>query len=139
MKKIPRRNFLKLTMDALLFLGGLLVFRGLARFFSFQIEPDLPTVFDLGNSSDIPPGAKLIRPDIPAVAYNYAGNFNAYSLTCTHLGCTVEPDESGGFACPCHGSCFKGDGQVIKGPAASGLRKLRVEVDEEGKLLVYTQ
>ena len=138
MKNIPRRDFLKMATDALLILGGLLVLRGLVRFFSFQIEPDPSSVFELGDSSDLPPGSHVVRPDIPAAVSNRAGEFRAYSLTCTHLGCTVEADDTGGFTCPCHGSQFTLDGQVILGPATSSLRRLRVEEDEEGKLWVFT-
>jgi ubiquinol-cytochrome c reductase iron-sulfur subunit len=51
---------------------------------------------------------------------------------CTHLGCapmpefemgSIEPDWSGGFFCPCHGSKFDLSGRVFKGvPAPTNLR-----------------
>ena len=55
---------------------------------------------------------------------------------CTHLGCApmpqfelgtvmgkIEPDWSGGFFCPCHGSKFDLAGRVFKGvPAPTNLR-----------------
>lgn len=63
--------------------------------------------------------------------------FSAFSLVCTHLGCTVEKAEQG-FACPCHGSRFDADGQVTHGPAAASLRSLRVEVTENGNLKIFT-
>ena len=47
------------------------------------------------------------------------------SLTCTHLGCMVEP-RNFGFECPCHGSRYSADGTVVKGPAASNLPKTSV-------------
>jgi Rieske Fe-S protein len=139
MKKMPRSDFLDLASDALLVLGGLLVIRGLGRFFSFQIEPDQNAVFELGDGSDIPPGSSLVRLDIPAVIFNCGGEFSAFSLTCPHLGCTVETVAEGGFTCPCHGSRFKPDGLVIKGPATRDLRSLQIKVDEEGKLWVDTR
>ena len=36
----------------------------------------------------------------------------AISLVCTHLGCTVTRIETG-FLCPCHGSQYDGDGNVV--------------------------
>jgi cytochrome b6-f complex iron-sulfur subunit len=48
--------------------------------------------------------------------------FRALSLKCTHLGCTVRWDnEEQQLRCPCHGSRFKDDGSVVKGPAKRAL------------------
>ena len=49
------------------------------------------------------------------------------SLECTHLGCTVAPVPSGGFACPCHGSRFDREGRVVSGPATRPLAAVVVE------------
>jgi Rieske Fe-S protein len=47
-------------------------------------------------------------------------------LTCTHLGCRVHPVDAG-FVCPCHGSRYDREGNVIAGPARHPLRRLSVE------------
>lgn len=51
----------------------------------------------------------------------------ALSTRCTHRGCQVEP-EGGRLVCPCHGSEFRFDGEVIRGPADRDLLRLPVEV-----------
>jgi hypothetical protein len=51
----------------------------------------------------------------------------ALSLECTHLGCTVAPAPSGGFACPCHGSRFDREGRAVAGPATRPLAAARLE------------
>ncbi len=132
-----RRDFLKLAADALLGLAGVLGLGGLVRYFSFQPVSGRQTEFDLGDVSGYPEGSRTLRPEIPAVVYNRAGEISAYSLTCTHLGCTVELDGDD-FACPCHGSRFNPEGRVLAGPAQEPLRRLRVEILEDNTVRVHT-
>ena len=129
---------MKVFTNALFGLSGLLGLGGLARFFSYQPNPGQPTEFDLGESVNFPIGSRTLRLDIPAVIFNNGGEYSAYSLTCTHLGCIVE-EATEGFACPCHGSRFDKDGSVLAGPAKEPLRKLRVEVMEDNMLRLYTK
>ncbi|NUT22460.1 MAG: FAD-dependent oxidoreductase [Hamadaea sp.] len=50
------------------------------------------------------------------------GKVHAVSATCTHLGCTVGfNDAERTWDCPCHGSRFDVDGNVLHGPAGSSL------------------
>ena len=57
-----------------------------------------------------------------AVFVDLKGTQHLYSARCTHLGCTVawNPAEKT-FDCPCHGSRFGPDGEVVNGPAARPL------------------
>lgn len=57
-----------------------------------------------------------------AVSRDAAGGTHAVSAVCTHLGCVVSwNDAETSWDCPCHGSRFAADGQVIAGPATSDL------------------
>lgn len=64
------------------------------------------------------------------------GSVTVYSPICTHLGCGYNWDSSARrFVCPCHGSVFDLQGQVVEGPAPRGLDILPSRI-EEGRLLV---
>ncbi|RDI95614.1 ubiquinol-cytochrome c reductase iron-sulfur subunit [Meiothermus sp. QL-1] len=53
----------------------------------------------------------------------------AFSRTCTHQGCTVPlPDQRGIMECNCHGSQFRADGTLLRGPASTDLRAIRLEL-----------
>ena len=52
---------------------------------------------------------------------------HAVSASCTHMGCTVTWNNAEQtWDCPCHGSMFSCDGQVIHGPATRPLAPKRL-------------
>jgi len=63
--------------------------------------------------------------------------FYALFAKCTHLGCTPRwlPAEDK-FKCPCHGSGFYKDGSNFEGPAPRPLDRFKIELGEDGQLLV---
>lgn len=75
--------------------------------------------------ADLAPGeaAVLVEGKDRVAAYrDPAGVVHAVSPVCTHLGCTVTWNTAETtWDCPCHGSRFTCDGQVIQGPAVRDL------------------
>lgn len=61
--------------------------------------------------------------DTHAAKRTGAATFDAYSMRCSHAGCTANIIAQQ-FNCPCHGSLFANDGSVIQGPASKSLPKL---------------
>lgn len=59
------------------------------------------------------------------------GTFVAVQALCTHRSCelTALP---GSFECPCHGSRFDAEGQVLEGPAERPLPRFEVRSTKEG-------
>ncbi|MDH4028088.1 MAG: arsenate reductase (azurin) small subunit [Nitrospirota bacterium] len=61
----------------------------------------------------------------------------AYSLFCTHLGCSVDMDQSSQMlVCECHQSVYdpKRSGRVVEGPAPSNLPMISLDVDSSGDI-----
>ncbi len=135
MNKFSRRDFIKLSTNALFGLSGLLGLGGLFRYFDYY-APEASVEFDLGDIANFPVGSSTVRSDIPAVIYNRGGKIIAYSLVCTHLGCTLA-ENGAEFACPCHGSRFDENGAVLEGPAQKPLKNLRVEILEDKTLRLH--
>jgi len=51
------------------------------------------------------------------------GELHAVHATCPHMGCVVGFDRAEGcWACPCHGSRFGIDGELLEGPATQDLK-----------------
>ena len=72
---------------------------------------------------------------IRQLVFNGAEGFYAISSTCTHLGCNVKKANQG-FECPCHGSRFDDNGQVVRGPAPSPLSWYALTLSPRGDLVV---
>ena len=65
-----------------------------------------------------------------------AGDFKAFSATCTHQGCKVKSVTDGQIVCPCHGSRFAvADGAVVGGPAKRPLPAKTISVDGDSIVL----
>lgn len=137
MSELSRRDFLKLIRDGFLYLSGALAIGGLLRFLDFDPNPAPKTEFDLGPASNYPLHSRILLLDPPAVLLHTESGFSAMSLVCTHLGCGLENNPND-FVCPCHGSRFGADGRVLHGPADKPLQSLRVEMTEEGNLILFT-
>lgn len=54
--------------------------------------------------------------------------FRAVSARCTHLGCHVRSAKNF-LVCPCHGSTFDLEGEVVRGPAQRALTTYPVEIN----------
>lgn len=50
-------------------------------------------------------------------------SFTAIDAVCTHEGCTITGATPSEYVCPCHGSRYTRNGQVVAGPARASLRQ----------------
>ena len=84
----------------------------------------------LAAASDIEVGGGTIFADEKVVVTQpAAGEFRAFSSTCTHQGCQVSSVSDGTINCACHGSQFSiEDGSVTGGPAPAPLGEVELTV-----------
>ena len=117
-----------------------------------NVSYDAPTTVKLGLPAEFPEGLKFL-PDLRLFVFRAGGVFHAISAVCTHLGCTVRAEAlsrpvtetaqgasmrlTHRFACPCHGSMYRGDGTNVSGPAPKPLAWYQLAVaPDDGQLVV---
>jgi glycine/D-amino acid oxidase-like deaminating enzyme/nitrite reductase/ring-hydroxylating ferredoxin subunit len=79
----------------------------------------------ISSAEELAPGsAGVVRSGIDrtGVYRDPDGGLHAVSMRCTHLGCLVRFNAAeNSWDCPCHGSRFDVDGEVLEGPAVRPL------------------
>ena len=106
------------------------------RFFLPNVLYEPSQKFRAGKVAEYPLGITIDKANRVWIVRNDKGLYAMWSC-CTHLGCTPNwfPAETR-FRCPCHGSNFSADGDVIAGPAPKPLWRVQVTQTPQGDLLV---
>lgn len=106
-------NLLKLTTQSVLYPK---------RFIEGRLKKSNKTIESLKNDE----GAVLTLEGKKVAVYkSIGGKIDKLSPVCKHLGCIVDFNQKEKtWDCPCHGSRYKADGTVLKGPSTKNLDKL---------------
>jgi len=88
----------------------------------------------LTTTADVPVGSGVIVGDV-VVTQPEEGDFKGFSAVCTHTGCLINEVAGGTINCPCHGSKFSLDGEVLNGPATRPLNAEAITVQGDSILL----
>ncbi|MFB6905040.1 Rieske (2Fe-2S) protein [Streptomyces bacillaris] len=85
----------------------------------------------LAKTADIPEGGGLVfAAQKVVVTQPRAGEFKAFSATCTHQGCAVKDVTDNVITCPCHNSTFDAaTGSPTGGPATQPLPARQISVE----------
>jgi Rieske Fe-S protein len=138
MSTLDRRRFVELTVGAAVSCAGL----GCASMVTHRVVPDAGTLrLPLADHPQLAESGGFLR--VQPVGYADpvyvltvgVGAFVAVSPICTHRGCTV--DVAGeALVCPCHGSTYDRNGDVLEGPAERSLQRFPTRIDGDGVLWI---
>lgn len=118
------------------FLGGWLLSN--LRYLFPNVLYEATLTFKAGKPEDYPVGvSEKWKKTQRAWIVRTPKGFYCFWARCTHLGCTPNWfDAENRFKCPCHGSNFNRDGDVIAGPAPKPLWRCALKVADDGELVV---
>ncbi len=137
-QSFSRRHFLELVgLGAIaVAAAGSVALTG--SYLSPNVVREPPTRFAAGSPDEFPPGSvTLNREQKVYIVRTREGAFYALGAVCTHLGCITNwKPEDNLIACPCHGSKFDRDGNVVGGPAPRPLPRYQMTLDDLGALVV---
>ena len=142
-KKAPtnpeRRRLLKLGVTtASVTLAGAALGSLVVRMPMPGVLPGPSSLVKIGDASAFGVGVKREIERARLIVRSEEGGLSAMSMVCTHLGCVVRQTKAG-FDCPCHGSKFSPEGQVLQGPAPRALTWYRVSQLPNKQLVVDTK
>jgi Rieske Fe-S protein len=82
------------------------------------------------KAADVPVGGGTIfRDQNIVVTQPAAGEFKAFTATCTHMNCQVTDVSQAKIICACHGSQYNiADGSVARGPSTRALPEKTITV-----------
>ncbi len=132
---VKRRNFLSLAA-----LGSFVGAWGAALIGALRLPipsvyPEASPRFRIGRPDLYPPGSATRIPGRNVWVFRDKKGFYVISAVCTHLGCIVDRSKDQ-FVCPCHGTLFDTQGNLVSGPAPGPLPWLEIGLDPSGDLFV---
>jgi cytochrome b6-f complex iron-sulfur subunit len=135
---ISRRRFFNTIGTSAIVVSGLGATALTWDFLSPTVLFEPPLRFRIGKPEEYVPGTVTLDSESKIfIVRDEQGFFSCLSAVCTHLGClTYWKEDEKRIACPCHGSRFLPNGEVIKAPARRPLLHLLVSLDDRGYLVV---
>ncbi len=127
---MTKRSFMKYLMLCLTVVASGMATWGIATFSSIGAGKKRRE-FARQIIEDLRPGQPVHVPDAGSWLVKQDAEIVAFDDRCTHLGCRQNwnPGENR-FECPCHGSIFDIDGNVLRGPATKPMPRLYLQPTE---------
>lgn len=136
---VPRRDILGSFALGTFFLSIGTAVLGILRLPKPGVLPESASRFKVGFPDEFPMDSHRSIEKRHVRVFRDDLGFFAISSICSHLGCIVsEEGDAESFTCPCHGSKFDSEGEVLSGPAPRGLAWLEMSLAADGSLMVDT-
>jgi cytochrome b6-f complex iron-sulfur subunit len=124
MEKVGRRTFLQLGVAGIISLVALAWNKLTIN--HFELLKQKVHVFPFNKNKSI----SFIE---NYIIINKKETTTVLSAHCTHLGCIINQTENDRLVCPCHGSEYDLEGNVVKGPAYQNLEIIPSEIMDDGQ------
>ena len=131
---MKRRNFLGRIALGLAGLAGAMAGISYFRQFFPRLAGEKRRI-PLGDPRKFPVDTFTYLEEHKLFVYRDHEGIKAVSAICTHLGCILEKSMDG-FECPCHGSCYNQEGEVLSGPAPRDLAWYSVSRGADGRIMI---
>lgn len=131
---MKRRHFIKRSATTLVVVAGALAAISYLRQFFPRLAGEKRRIA-IGSPRQFPVDTYTFIDEHNLYIYRDHEGIKAVSAVCTHLGCILEKSTDG-FECPCHGSCYNNNGEVLSGPAPRNLSWYQVSRAADGKIVV---
>ena len=131
---MKRRNFLGRIALGLAGLAGAMAGISYFRQFFPRLAGEKRHI-PLGDPRKFPVDTFSYLEEHKLFVYRDHEGIKAVSAICTHLGCILEKSMDG-FECPCHGSCYNQEGEVLSGPAPRDLAWYSVSRGADGRIMI---
>ena len=107
------------------------------KYISPNVLFEPPPTFRVGPPEDYTINSVTTITDQLTYLVRAPRGFYAETMICQHLGCiTAWHPEDNLIECPCHGSEYKRDGAIVRGPTPSPLPHFAMRLMPDGTLLI---
>jgi cytochrome b6-f complex iron-sulfur subunit len=135
-----RRTFVKVGVGGLIIAGSAGLY-GSLRSLTPVVSYEPARILEIGSPQDF---LNISMADFQVADRKVSvikGEDGLYALirNCTHMGCIPNYSENDGqYLCPCHGSVFTLEGDVVRGPAPEPLFRASLIVNSRGAVEINT-
>ena len=135
--EINRRDFLNDVATGAMGIAAVGAGIVTVKYISPNVLFEPPPTFRVGPPENYPINSVTTITDQLTYLVRKPQGFYAETMICQHLGCiTAWHPEANLIECPCHGSRYKRDGAIVRGPTVRPLPHFAMRLMPDGTLLI---